>query len=156
MSPTGDDPRATGAEGVPDAAAEFAFEAQVDRVAEEKRQAREAPDVPWRTWWFHSGSKWYIVIAFLILDVWILDYAYLTGLVAVVGVLFVFAIYGEFLLYRYLYYVPSEDALRPRTRFRRTWIRPVEYGRWTPEGAVVRSGGTVVAPEQGPDPKEFL
>jgi hypothetical protein len=156
MSPTGDDPRETGAEGVPDPAAEYAFRVQVDRVEQEKQLARAAPDVPWRTWWFHSGSKWYLVIAFLVLDVWILDYVYLTGLVLILGAVFVLALYGEFLLYRCLYYVPPEDAAVTGTRFRRTWYRPVEYGRWTPQGEVVRAGGTVAPPEAGPDPKEFM
>jgi hypothetical protein len=156
MAPTGEAIRATDADDVPDPAAEFAFESQVDRVQEEKRLAREAPDIPWRTWWFHSGSKWYVVLGFLIIDIWILSLGFETGLFLVMAALMILAFYGELLLYQYLYYYPPEHLPGHRTSFRRTWFRPVPYGRWTTEGEVLRAGGTVATPEQGPDPREFL
>ena len=156
MSPTPNDPLGAGASDVPDPAAEAAFSAQVDRVSEEKRRAREAPDTPWRTWWFHSGSKWYVGLAFLIADVWIVDLAYSSGALVAGLVALVFAVYAEFLLYRYLYYVPDPEWDNPSAPFRPTWVRPVEFGRWTEQGAAIRAGGTVAAPEAGPDPKEFL
>jgi len=153
MSPTGDD---TGASSVPDASDEFAFRQQVDRVVDEKRRALADPGPSWREWWFHSGSKWYVGLAFLIFDVWVVGFGLEIGLLSVAIGLFVLALYGEFLLYRYLYYEPEIDVTGPRTPFRRTWYRPVEYGRWTAEGEVLRAGGTVVVPDDGPDPKEFL
>jgi hypothetical protein len=156
MAPPGEPFRATDADDVSDPAAEFAFESQVDRVAEEKRRALEAPDIPWRTWWFHSGSKWYVGLGFLIIDIWILGLGFETGSLLLAAVLMALAIYGELLLYQYLYYYPPEQLPGHRTPFRRTWFRPVPYGRWTTEGEVLRAGGTVITPDQGPDPKEFL
>jgi hypothetical protein len=155
MSPTPTNSFGTEMPEVPDPAAEDAFQAQVDRVAAEKKRAREAPDVPWRTWWYNSGSKWYVVLGFLIGDVWLLDVGYLAGSLVLGIVALAVALYAEFLLYRYLYYVPAEedDLQGP---FRRSWFRPVEFGRWTEQGAALRSGGRVEAPEAGPDPKEFL
>jgi hypothetical protein len=43
-----------------------------------------------------------------------------------------------------------------RGKFRPTWYRPVEYGRWTPEADLVRSGIGIYDRPEGPDPKEFL
>jgi hypothetical protein len=154
MPPTGDSTLPSASQSPPDPAADFAFEAEVDRVAREKQLARELPDVPWRIWWFHSGSKWYIVTAFLVLDVWLAALVFGFGSIPLIVGLVAVAVYAEFLLYRYLYYVP-EDGERRRGPFRPTWSRPVQYGRWTAEGETVRAGGTV-APSDGPDPKEFL
>ncbi len=145
-----------GAPAAPNPEADEAFEGRVYRVAEEKQRARDAPDLPWRTWWFHSGSKWYLGLAFLVVDVWILDGSYDAGYLAFGLVGCLAALYAEFLLYRYLYYVPDLGDERRPGRFRPSWTRPAQYGRWTPEGEAVRAGGTVVAAEPGPDPKEFL
>ena len=143
-------------DSTPDPAAEFALEAQLDRVEIEKEQARRAPDLPWTAWWFHSGSKWYLVVGYLIADVWLLSAAIEYNVLAVGIVGLIVALYAEFLLYRYLYYVPPDEPTRSDGPFRPSFVRPVEYGRWTPEGATLRAGGTVARPETGPDPKEFL
>jgi len=156
MAPTDDPTAAPLRETTPTPEEEFALAAQIDRVEAEKQAARDAPDIPWGKWWFESGSKWYVALGFLILDVWLFSIGYSLGsALAIVGFL-VAALYGEFLLYRFLYYVPSPDDLPPKGPFRPTWARPVEYGRWTEEGAARRLGGPVARAEQGPDPKEFL
>ncbi len=156
MTPVPTDLPATDPGELPDPSGEYAFEQHYDRVALEKEAARRAPDIPWATWWFRSGSKWYVGLGFLILDVWlfasVLPWIGL-GLAIVTTAV---ALYAEFLLYRYLYFLPGDDDEPRRGPFRPTWTRPVEYGRWTAEGAAVRAGGTVVTPEAGPDPKEFL
>ncbi len=155
MPPTPDDTGPSRFDGPSDPNEAYAFRSQADRVAEEKRAALEAPDVPWRVWWLQSGSKWYLAVGFLIADVWIVSLGLELGAPALSLVGLLVAIYLEFLLYRYLYYIPPLDEPRRRGRFRRTWTRPVEFGRWTPQGAALRSGGAV-APAEGPDPKEFL
>ena len=156
MSPTGDNNPPTTFEDGADPATDYAFAAHIDRVEAEKQAARDAPDIPWGTWWYQSGSKWYVAVGFLILDVWIASAGYSFGLGALLFVPIIPALYAEFLLYRYLYYVPDIDEPVPAGRFRPTWIRPVRYGRWTEEGAAARAGRAVGATEAGPDPKEFL
>jgi len=70
-------------------------------------------------------------------------------------VLLVPVTYLQLLLWRYLWYRPPID--RPvRGNFRRSWLRLVEFGRWTPEGVIVRTRGRAALGPQGPNPKEFL
>lgn len=126
-----------------------------DRVAAEKARALEEPGASWRTWLYQSALRGYYFLGMLIVDaqvvVFWIEVPSLTGLVASLAV----ALYLEFLLYRYLWYRPRSDA-RPRRPFRRTWLRPAEYGRWTPEADLVRAGVSIYRTEQGPNPKEFL
>lgn len=128
---------------------------RLDRVAEEKRRALAEPGPSWREWWFHDASKWYLLLVLLIGDLWLVTLGVESGgllyaLVALVGLLYV-----EFLLYRYLWYRPRAEEGRPRGAFRRTWLRPVRYGRWTPEADLVRAGGQLAPEEEGPDLREF-
>lgn len=135
---------------------EFALDARLSAVSEEKRRALAAPGPSWRQWWFHDGSKWYVGLGLLILDIWLLAYGFEAGALLGAVALLVVAVYAEFLLYRYLYYRPHPDDQAHATRFRRTWTRPVAFGRWTPEADFVRAGGKLPGPEEGPNPKEFL
>jgi hypothetical protein len=135
---------------------QFDLEVRLGRVAEEKKRALAEPGPSWRQWWFHDASKWYVGLAFLILDVWVVAYGFEAGaLFGAVGILVV-AGYAEFLLYRYLYYRPHPGDHGGARGFRRTFTRPVPFGRWTPEADLVRAGGTLVPEEEGPSPKEFL
>jgi hypothetical protein len=134
----------------------FAIESQIDRVEQEKRKALSDPGPTWRAWWFHSASKWYIGLLFLIVDVWIFSAAAEASAIALGAVAVAAAVYAEFLLYRYLYYEPPLGRAKSEGRFHRTWYRPVEYGRWTEEGEILRAGGTLPAADGGPDPHEFL
>ncbi len=140
----------------PDEGERFALEARMDRVAEEKRRALGEPGPTWREWWFQSGSKWYVGLGFLILDVWLLSAAFEAGAATLGFLALLPALYAEFLLYRFLYYQPPVGPSASEGRFRRTWTRPVEYGRWTREAAIEKAGGTVPRAEGGPDPREFL
>jgi hypothetical protein len=129
---------------------------QLDRVEEEKRQALLEPGPSWREWWYFSASKWYVGLGLLIVDSWIISswFQYgslLAGILALVG-----AIYLEFLLYEYLYYRPHPERERRRGRPRAVWFHPVEFGRWTPEGAILRAGGTIPGTSDTPTPEEFL
>lgn len=127
-----------------------------DRVAYEKELARRIPDIPWRQWALYSGLKVWLGLGFLIVDsilaaFWVENQGYVALALSLALV-----VYLEFLLYRYLWYVPSEDHAPRRGPFKPSWHRPVEFGRWTPEAARARAGlGPTTAP-QGPDPREFL
>ncbi|MGI0071431.1 MAG: hypothetical protein ACRECT_05130 [Thermoplasmata archaeon] len=150
------DPRSDDLDESTDAAGRQALREQLERVAEEKRRALADPGPGWREWWFQNGARWWLGLGLLIVDAWIivegLDLgAWIALFPALVG-----AIYAEFLLWRFLWYVPSYDAPRRRGPFRATWTRPVQYGRWTPEGAAARAGPRSVGSDDGPRPEEFL
>jgi len=126
-----------------------------DRVAEEQAAALREPGPSWRQWLFQSAFRAYFLLGMLIVDAQIVVFWYEVGSTVGLVAFLILAVYLEFLLYRYLWYRPRFDAPAPR-RFRRTWLRPAEYGRWTPEAELVRAGGSIYAAEQGPNPKEFL
>lgn len=144
----------TPAVGTPDA--ERDLELHLDRVAEEKRLAREDPGPSWSEWFFFDAAKWWIGIVFLIVDAWVVGYwlevSNLAGLIVSLAA----ALYLEFLGYRFLWYRPKDDDERAPGPFRATWARPVEFGRWTPEGVRLRSGLPVERADGHPDPREFL
>jgi hypothetical protein len=129
---------------------------RIERVAEEKARALSEPGPSWREWLFYQALKWWLAIVLIIVDSWVVvfwvEYGSLSGLLASIIV----TIYAEFLLYRYLWYRPNPEQPRMRGKFRPTWYRPVEYGRWTPEADMVRSGIGIYDRPEGPDPKEFL
>jgi hypothetical protein len=126
---------------------------RIDRVQEEKRKALADPGPSWREWFLFSAAKAYVLLGYLIVDVWIVIGALEVGLPYVAAALVVVAIYLEILLYKYLWRRPAET---PRG-FRPTWWwTPARYGRWTPEGEALRSGESPEMIEEGPNPKEFL
>jgi hypothetical protein len=129
---------------------------QVDRVTEEKRRALAEPGPSWREWWFFHASKWYVVLGLLVVDVWVVGSWLEIGQVAAALISLPLLFYGDLLLYRYLYYRPDLEVRRRRPAFHRTWLRPVEFGRWTPEAELLRAGGTVAREGEGPNPEEFL
>jgi len=129
-----------------------------DRIELEKDLVRKAPDLPWKEWVYYSGLKPWVGLGLLIIDGWIaagwLEAGNYYGLVPSL----VLAVYLELLLYRYLWYRPSARATRAKRKFRRSWLRPVAYGRWTPE-AVERRAGTSGEPsdsEAGLNPRDIL
>jgi hypothetical protein len=129
---------------------------QMDRVQAEKHGALLDPGPSWREWWFFSASKWYVGLGLLIIDSWILGTWIEAGLWVGALLSLLAAFYLEFLLYQYLYYRPHPDSVRRRGQERSPWVHPVEFGRWTPEGHAIRSGGTVHRASDGPSPEEFL
>ncbi|MCI4336877.1 MAG: hypothetical protein L3K17_06755 [Thermoplasmata archaeon] len=131
-------------------------------TGEARRRALAEPGPSWSEWFYRSFARTWIVLGFFILDVFIIaTWGAPLNLLVMVSAL-VLAIYGEFLLYEYLWYQPRERRHhRPRTPgpFRPTWLRPVEYGRWSADAALIRAGklpATIDTPEVGPDPREFL
>ena len=126
-----------------------------DRVDQEKALALAEPGPSWRQWMFHSAFRAYFLLGMLIVDAQIVVFWIEEKSSVALVVTLILALYLEFLLYRYLWYRPRFDA-PARRPFRRTWIRPAEYGRWTPEAELVRAGSPIYSSEQGPSPKDFL
>ncbi|MFY9717101.1 MAG: hypothetical protein WAK40_04115 [Thermoplasmata archaeon] len=145
---------------------EAALEERLERVRQEKADALKDPGPNWTEWFCYTAAKWYLALAvYLVLLVWEVGYLLPTEGPPSYLVLPIIALtlYGEFLFWRYLWYRPTDHEVeRERSRsthdgrFHPTWLRPVQFGRWTPEAAMIRAGGSVVSSGTGPDPKEFL
>lgn len=125
---------------------------------EERRRALADPGPSWSEWFYWSFLKTWVVLGFLIGDVFVIatwgEPLNLAGMIPSL----VLATYAEILGYQYLWYRPRMPSRsHRRVEFRRTWLRPVPYGRWTPEAARVKQGLPALdVVEAGPDPREFL
>jgi hypothetical protein len=132
------------------------IDARLARVREEKLASLEDPGPSWKEWFYFQATKWWIGIGLIVVDSWIVGYWLEEGSVpALVGTL-ALALYAEFLLTRYLWHRPDDARGLSVGRFHPTWLQPVEFGRWTPEGFRVRAG---LSPQTGEAPargEEFL
>jgi hypothetical protein len=139
---------------------EEALDAHLQRVQDEKRLALREPGPSWRQWFLYKGAKAYVLVGFVIVNVWeIAWFIPLSDFTALLLVaMLVATVYLELLLFLYLWYRPSPETLRllRRKGFHATWIRPVEFGRWTPEAEDARAGRLPPTSEGGPQPSEFL
>jgi hypothetical protein len=146
-------PRLTSSDaGTPDE--EFDYRERLEQVVEEKRKALLDPGPPWKEWFLYDGAKWWMGLVFLILDTWIVAGGLESGLLVIGFVALVPATYLELLAWRYLWFRP--DFGRPvRGGFHPTWLRLTEFGRWTPEGAIVRTSGRAALGPEGVNPKDF-
>lgn len=127
-----------------------------DLDEETRKQAVAAAGPSWREWFYFEFLKVWIALGLLILDTWWALIFLEPPIYAVLIPSIVAIVYGEFLLYRYLWYRPDLEKAS-RGGFRRTYLRPVPYGRWTPEGWKARAGVDPLAGvATGPDPREFL
>ncbi len=136
---------------------------------EERKRALEDPGPSWREWVYGSMLKIYIPLGFLIADTWIVGawvepFRSIGALPAAVGAIASVApaLYGEYVLFEYLYARPPGDPSRSvREEFRPTVRRPFQYGRWTPAGRRVRAGRPPYESPHGGgqgevDPSEFF
>src|SRR5580658_2712569 len=145
-------PLELGDEGTPEE--ELAFRERLEAVVEEKRQALLDPGPPWREWFLYDGAKWWMGLLFLIFDTWIVAGGLEANLIALGLLALLPATYLELLLWRFLWFRPSLD--RPvRGGFTPSWLRLTEFGRWTPEGTIVRTSGRAALGPEGANPKEF-
>ncbi|HXY46680.1 MAG TPA: hypothetical protein VEK13_02130 [Thermoplasmata archaeon] len=117
-----------------------------------RRRALEDPGASWKEWLYFTAFKWWMAIAFLIVDSWIVTIFLVARSWIPLAASTVAALYLEYLLYGYLWHRP--DAMRPPAPRRFRWP-PFEVGRWTPEGFRLRSGQGPLD-ERSPDPREFL
>jgi hypothetical protein len=125
------------------------------RVPPEEREAAIAlPGPTWRQYFYRDFLRWWMILLFFVVDVWIVasfEHPLLPFvIIPSVGV----AAYLEYLIYEYLWGAPHIHRAGRSTVYHRTWYRPVEYGRWTEVGEQVRAGITPTATE--PDPQEFI
>ena len=134
----------------------YALQERLDRVAEEKRLALLAAGPSWREWVYYEAIKWWLAIGLLIADSLLVVQWLVWGNYLGLGLSLAAVVYAEFLLYRYLWTRPPPPSTRRRVPFRRTWYRPVEIGRWTPEADYIRVHGRRPDSEGGPTPDEFL
>lgn len=134
-----------------DLASDPQFRVIVDQVAAEKKAALAEPGPSWKEWGLHSALKWYVALAFLMADGWLVDTVLVAGSYLGLAAL-VPAVYAEYLVWQYLWYRP-EEARTTRRRPPR-WAHPVRFGRWTAEGDRARRGELVLTDE--PTPSEFL
>ena len=123
---------------------------------EARKQIISIPGPSWREWFYFSFLKVWIVLGFFILDSvvavgWLQPFNP-AALVASVALL----VYAEYVLFCVLWYRPPLESKVARKTFQRNWLRPVEYGRWTPEAEIAARGESIYPEPKGPDPKEFL
>ncbi len=133
---------------------EFAEPPDSEEDAQRKAALAE-PGLSWKEWSLYVAARWWGAILFLIIDAWIAETWLQTSFVWGLFPSLAAAIYAEFLLYRYLWHRPPLDEAKPRGGFRRSWTRPVKFGRWTPEGMDLRAGRPVIGYGSRPDPREF-
>lgn len=136
------------------------FRAAAEEIDTEKQRALSEPGPSWKDWWYFSASRWYMVLLFLIVDAWVLLTPRPSLLFLGLAVTIALA-YAEFVFYQYLYHRPHPERRHRGARFRRTWYRPFEIGRWTPEGTAIRTGvhrrdEVIPSAEEGPTPEEFF
>ena len=139
-----------------DASASFGAREQKAEAWEDARQkALDDPGPGWKEWFLYHGAKMWVALGFFIADMWI----FLTWVSAFnaigLALSIAAAIYLEILAYRYLWYRVNPEAPRPTEPFRRTWLRPREFGLWTPEGAMAKRG-EIPRSGSGPRREDFL
>jgi len=124
-----------------------------------RKRALADPGPTWRQYFFFSFAKVWTVLGFFVLDSFILlTWAIPFNPVGMVLSL-IAAFYAEFLLFEYLWHRPAEPIRgHQRKEFRRTWFRPVPYGRWTAEADDAKAGRPVPTTlvDDTPNPDEFL
>jgi hypothetical protein len=135
---------------------EAALDERIELVLEEKRRALADPGPSWREWFFFDGAKWFVGLGFLIALVLVATYWLEATNYLALGLSVAAVFYGEFLLYRFLWYRPSRHSSARRRAFRPGPFRLTALGRWTPEAEEERAGGTPVSPDGGPDLKDFF
>ncbi len=118
----------------------------------EKREALRDPGPSWKEWFLFQGAKAWLGLVFVILDVWVAEIWLSPWQPIGLGLSLAFAVYLEFLVWRFLWYRPEVYS---NSGFHPTPLRPRVVGRWTPEDAALRRGESRVGVE-GPDPSEFL
>ena len=122
------------------------------------RQELEEPGSTWTGFLYFELAKVWILLGLFILDSWIIVFwtelpGWEWALLPTLGA----ALYADFVVYRVLWYRPPDDDVYRFRPFQRTWIRPVRWGRWTPEAWRAKAGKDPYgnAPV-GPDAREFL
>ncbi|MGA8604737.1 MAG: hypothetical protein WB788_06730 [Thermoplasmata archaeon] len=123
-------------------------------LTEKEREALiHEPGPSWREWFYTQAFRWWLGLAFLIIDAWIVAGWLQVNAWLPLAASLVAAIYLEFLLWQYLWHVYNPEL---RGKFRPSWHSPFEVGRWSPDRERVLRGDVSPTPGSGPDPREFL
>jgi hypothetical protein len=124
---------------------------------ETRRSALDDPGASWQEWFYFEFAKVWILLGFFVGDsIAAVSFADPFDPALMLSVLFLLS-YLEFLAYRCLWFRPDPEKEWRFTEFRPSWLRPVRFGRWTPEAFRLRQGRSAFEEAQvGPDPAEFL
>ncbi len=121
--------------------------------ASEREALIREPGPSWREWLYAQAFRWWLGLAYLIVDAWILAGWVEVGAWLPLAGSLAAAIYLEYVLWQYLWHVYDPEL---RGKFRASWHSPVEVGRWSPDRDRVLKGDLAPTPGTGPDPREFL
>ncbi len=121
-----------------------------------RRTLADLPGPTWREWFFYSFLKTWIALGFFVLDAIVIVFWLSPFEPGPLAASLAVVLYVELLLYRFLWYRPDLSGPRAAGKFQPSWLRPVEFGRWTPEAAIARSGQSPYPRPAGPNPREFL
>ncbi len=140
---------------------EAALGEAADRLAVDRQRALKDPGSSWRDWFLGVWAKWWLGLAFVVVDSWIASFWANDGVfsgydAAYLGASLAVAVYLEILLYLFLWRIPSGPLDSAGRRFRPSWKALREIGRWVPVSER-RALRTSAGPAEGaPDPREFL
>jgi hypothetical protein len=125
---------------------------------EERKEIIDVPPSPWKEWFLTEGSKTWIAVGLLILDIfvygalWLSSWAYAHYLIPPA---LIAALYLNYVLWTYLWSVPDIDELR-KGRLKHTLAHPFPVGRWTPEYKVWKEQGDAGLHSGALNPDEFV
>lgn len=124
---------------------------------EVRKGALEHPGPSWTDWFYSTFLQVWVPLGFLIVDSWIVAGFFADDLPVLIVPALIPALVVEYYAWAYLWIRPAGDRSYSTRGFERTWLRPVEYGRWTVEGRRIRAGLPATdEPPRGPDPSEFF
>jgi hypothetical protein len=114
------------------------------------------PSTTWREYFYRTFLRVWVLCFFFVGDVWLVAewlFPWRSINLVLIVIALSIASYLEFLAYEYLWYEPGDASRSTREPFRRGWMRPVPWGRWSEAWADRRSH----RPDDGAvDPSEFL
>jgi hypothetical protein len=125
---------------------------------EERKRFIDDPGIPWMTWLLTIGLKPWIGLGLFIgdsltlLNLWVIGTP--VARIAMVPTLLLL-IYLNFLLWSYLWHVPTPEELRA-SPVSPTLRSPFAVGRWTPDYQTWKEGGRTALADGQIDPNEFL
>jgi len=134
-------------------------EARDRKLSEEERKEVIAdPGLSWKDWAIYQGLKTWVGLALFIGDCLLFAGLWTGGSVAYrisIAPAMAGAIYLNYLLWSYLWYVPDIGQLR-KAKQKRTLLHPFPVGRWTPEYETYKKSGLRGLHAEEVNPEEFL
>lgn len=125
---------------------------------EEKKAIIDDPGATWKEWAITRGLKPWIGLGLLVFDLLMFLSIWEVGGGVYEGAAFaslVLAVYSNFLVWMYLWHVPTPAEVRSGD-FQRSPIHPFLVGRWTPEYDLWLKGQLIKIADNDLNPEEFL